>query len=129
MNDIRTIHGLLGSVMLLVGGFAVLTFAVAWAGKRAYTGFHRGLFGVFAWLLILQGVSGAVYLARFFSSGVELMPSAWAHIGVSALTVMLAQTYRAWMNQSDAEKHRNLCLTALASVALSIFGMMLLGRS
>ncbi len=129
MSDIRTIHGLLGSVTLLVGVFAVFLFAVAWMGKRAYTGFHRGLFGVFAWLLILQGVSGAFYLARFFSSGVELVPSAWAHLGVSALAVTLAQTYRAWTNQSDAEKHRNLCLTALASVALSVFGMMLLGRS
>ncbi|MFN3385927.1 MAG: hypothetical protein ACK42Y_05000 [Candidatus Thermochlorobacter sp.] len=129
MNDARLIHGLLGSLTLLLGIAVALKFAIAWIGKSTYTRFAHWLLSMFGWVLLLQGLSGAVYLAYFFSQGVELGLSSWVHLGVAALAITLVQSYRAWQNRSDAEKHRNTFFTSMATIGLLIFCIALLGKS
>ncbi len=129
MNDARLIHGLLGSLTLFLAIAVALKFAIAWIGKSTYTRFAHWLLSMFGWVLLLQGLSGAVYLAYFFSQGVELGLASWMHLGVAALAITLAQSYHAWQNRSDTEKHRNTFFASMGIISLLMLCIALLGKS
>jgi hypothetical protein len=120
MDFIRTIHGELRWIIVIVALVLVIKFLIGWLGKRQYTSFDRGLLMGYTILMDINLLLGLILL---FSYGLNA-----THRIEHALTMILAvvavHLTALWRKSTDSSlKFRNQLLMILLSLILVLAGV------
>lgn len=123
MDIVRTIHGEMRWLVVLVAIIVIVKFAVGLIRKSEYGPMDRGLMSGLVGLIDLNFLLGLILLISLgFDSRTRL-----EHVGTMFIAVLLAHSNAAWRKSEDsAKKFRNNLILVIVVLALVFAGVLLL---
>jgi hypothetical protein len=120
MDLIRTIHGELRWIIVLVAAIVVVKFLIGWLGKRDYTPLDRGLLIGYTSLMDINLLIGLILLFTYGLSGAYRLE----HAVTMILAVVVAHMSAIWRKSTDSPtKFRNQLLMVVLSLLLVLAGV------
>lgn len=120
MSIIRTIHGELRWVIVIVGLVILVKFAIGWLGKKEYQSLDRTLLRIYTTLLDVNLVLGLILLFTLGISGMARLE----HAVTMILAVAAAHMTAIWRkSEVSPTKYRNQLLMVVLSLLLVLAGV------
>lgn len=120
MDLIRTIHGELRWIIVLVAAVVIIKFLIGWLGKREYTSLDRGLLMGYTTLMDINLLLGLILLITYGISAMHRIE----HATTMILAVVVAHLSARWRKSTDSPaKFRNQLIMVVISLLLVLAGV------